>query len=1202
MATLEVHDGEGRVQFVDLARDHPVLFGTSVACDIVLSGEGISPVQGRIRWKKGRYRVEASPDAEYVVINGHKMTSSSLNQGDELTVGRCRLFMLRLDETLEARPVGPPAKRSDEEQTHVLNSPAHLHPGSTLDGGTAGGVTPTRRAGTLSSPAQSPLERDDWLVDLGLSGDRDTQAESLDDQGSVSRNQESSRTAGRAGKRQRAAVPLSRLRDWFRALRDEQALAPGQERIISSPLVAGLLLALGLLVLLGLGLRSIIVKTLADQRYNRAVEVMDDGDYRTAIRDFDSFLTGQPKDPRVGKARVLRALANVRQYISLSGGSWSTALECAQDMVRQVGALPEFRDEREELAELIIRIGEGLADRARQSADAKALQEAESSVALHAEIAGEVAPAFLKRSRLPSLLQDARAAVRKADIRARSLSDMDLALASGSAAGVYKARDGLVDQYIDLAQDRELLSRMTQANELIRRAVNVDPANKRGESSARRELLGLPTSLVLRSSLERPAAVPAVESIAYALADGFAYALDAATGAPLWQLPVGLASPFAPQPVPADSTVLVVDARHNELLRVDARSGKLVWRHDLGEPVESPPLVLGEQLYQVLPGGSLVVIELKSGEQQATVKLGEPLSRAPASDEQGRFLYVLGRRDNLFVLAREGLACLAVDYLGHEEGSLPCRPVRIGRFLIVVENHQPTDGRWRVIVLDEEGAKVKQVQQIEVPGWSWGIPASSGSVIWATGDKGGVEAFALGDYASNSPLRSLARLNHDASSSGPAFGMALSERDLWIGAGRAGHYVLDSERGELALQSALGQFGSALAPVQSAGRRVVLTFQYPLIGGVLLVGVDPVSSSVAWQTVLSAPWPTPLSRTRRGDAFETLGQTGHRYALSIDQLESGGFVEIPLPRAGETRVPSGTILSLENDGHESVVLAPGDSASAVWVQSNQTSDHWQPLELPSALAACPLAWGPNLLVPGADGRAYLIDPVTARSKAEPFVPVYNRERPGRWRAPVQLDAATVALADDAGRVRLLSLRQKPAPRLVVEAEKQLERGIVADPVPIDRALFIATADQRVRVLSARDLSPMGALSLEAPLLGSLAAVGKLCFIFDSGGGVQTAGPDGRRLWSIRLDSAAAGPPLVRDGLVWILDREGHLHARSMDDGAAREQLELGVLPCGGLLAIGNHTLVPAARGTVQPIALQRGLVSQSLTTSKKPKP
>ena len=72
MATLEVHDGQGRVQFVELGRDHPVLFGTSAACDVLLDGEGIRPVHGRIRWKKRRFRVEASPDAEYVLDQRHQ--------------------------------------------------------------------------------------------------------------------------------------------------------------------------------------------------------------------------------------------------------------------------------------------------------------------------------------------------------------------------------------------------------------------------------------------------------------------------------------------------------------------------------------------------------------------------------------------------------------------------------------------------------------------------------------------------------------------------------------------------------------------------------------------------------------------------------------------------------------------------------------------------------------------------------------------------------------------------------------------------------------------------------------------------------------------------------------------------------------------------------------------------------------------------
>src|SRR5208337_1690893 len=118
------------------------------------------------------------------------------------------------------------------------------------------------------------------------------------------------------------------------------------------------------------------------------------------------------------KARVLRALANVRQYVSVSGGTWSTALEAARQMYGQVGAEPEFRDER-----------------------------------------GEPAPAFLKRSRLPGLLEDGRAAVRKAGARAQALSAMDLAISNGSASGAYKARDALIDRYADLAQDRELIGR-----------------------------------------------------------------------------------------------------------------------------------------------------------------------------------------------------------------------------------------------------------------------------------------------------------------------------------------------------------------------------------------------------------------------------------------------------------------------------------------------------------------------------------------------------------------------------------------------------------------------------------------------------------------------------------------------------------------------------------------------------------------------
>ncbi len=146
---------------------------------------------------------------------------------------------------------------------------------------------------------------------------------------------------------------------------------------MTSPLVIGLVASLAILVGMGFWLKSIIASTIASRTFDRGVQNFDDGDYRTAMRDFDSFLAANPEDSRAGKAQVLRAFANVRQYVTAEGGTWSSALEAANEMVEQVGQLPEFRDEQVNLAELIIKIGEGLADRARQGADAKALAEAE---------------------------------------------------------------------------------------------------------------------------------------------------------------------------------------------------------------------------------------------------------------------------------------------------------------------------------------------------------------------------------------------------------------------------------------------------------------------------------------------------------------------------------------------------------------------------------------------------------------------------------------------------------------------------------------------------------------------------------------------------------------------------------------------------------------------------------------------------------
>ena len=70
--------------------------------------------------RRPRFRVEASPDAEFVLINGNKMAAGSIRQGDEIAIGSCRIFLLRNDDTIDVRQS---MRAVDDERTRVLAAP-----------------------------------------------------------------------------------------------------------------------------------------------------------------------------------------------------------------------------------------------------------------------------------------------------------------------------------------------------------------------------------------------------------------------------------------------------------------------------------------------------------------------------------------------------------------------------------------------------------------------------------------------------------------------------------------------------------------------------------------------------------------------------------------------------------------------------------------------------------------------------------------------------------------------------------------------------------------------------------------------------------------------------------------------------------------------------------------------------------------------
>ena len=119
------------------------------------------------------------------------------------------------------------------------------------------------------------------------------------------------------------------------------------------------------------------------------------------------------------------------------------------------------------------------------------------------------------------------------------------------------------------------------------------------------------------------------------------------------------------------ATVVAIDARANELVRLDAQDRRLAgggfrWASPRGTRRWS----LGNQLAQVLPSGKLLLVGLESGELESTVNLGRPLAPL-AGARRGRPAPLLAGPAGLPVRARARAACRA---LRSSISDMPMRP------------------------------------------------------------------------------------------------------------------------------------------------------------------------------------------------------------------------------------------------------------------------------------------------------------------------------------------------------------------------------------------------------------------------------------------------------------------------------------------------------------------------------------------------
>ena len=109
---------------------------------------------------------------------------------------------------------------------------------------------------------------------------------------------------------------------------------------------------------------------------------------------------------------------------------------------------------------------------------------------------------------------------------------------------------------------------------------------------------------------------------------GFAFAVNAETGAKLWERRIGRLN--ASSPAYSKHRLYIVNLVPGHIVKLDARTGKTIWKKTLPGRAESSPVVIGNSVYFGCENGELFSLSTVSGNVRWSTKLGGPVKAAPA--------------------------------------------------------------------------------------------------------------------------------------------------------------------------------------------------------------------------------------------------------------------------------------------------------------------------------------------------------------------------------------------------------------------------------------------------------------------------------------------------------------------------------------------------------------------------------------------
>ncbi|HMO14259.1 MAG TPA: PQQ-binding-like beta-propeller repeat protein [Pirellulaceae bacterium] len=900
----------------------------------------------------------------------------------------------------------------------------------------------------------------------------------------------------------------------------------------------------------------------ADQLFEMANDHYSNLSYAAALKDYNRFIEGFPKDDRVSIAKV--RVVNCELRMPFDGRDWDTVLERVKTRVPTVVDEPSFSDMHEELAVILPGTADGYALKGRGESSVEGKQR---YLALTDEVLGLVnRPEYIPSSQrqrdvVANIIESAEnnKKILAREIRmeltyADLLNKVDELVAQRKTNDAFELIRTTARDFPEIEVREPLLLARKKIGDKESELVASFESDVRVLTSEPKSFIDASIVLATKSGQ----GIEDTDELITYLVDGTVYGLSARDGEIRWQRFISLPSLMQPQWLNTEkSDLIVVDQLEHSILRLSSRDGSIIWRSVIGKPF-SEPLIDNQVLAVTTFDGELIQVDVNSGSAEKGVKLPQRLETSAASADRYPYYYQAGSHSNLYVISKQSLQCEEVVYFGHKPGNIKAAPFFFSEHLLVPING---DGYCNLHVLrtTDNGLRL-EVAQAPI--------RLNGRVVspifryrrWAIvmTDRGDLRMLEVNLSEEDMPISTVASANIEISRDLKNY-IYGSENHLYVTGKGIVRYRIQRTSARFDRQDIANTLDEFIASPLQVGDSLYHMRRRMDSAMVSVSCVDPVSMEEKWRRDFSAPLAGKLVErdgrlyglNSQGDLFEFDDATSSvdgatqvmRASNQVQDLLFNQFVSLA----------DGTYAGFSPENRRALVSIDfGKRVPANLLR-------WE--ESITAPTSEIIPMGKHVLVPTERGQVYRVDPATGRSVGAPFQPALTAQARLQWRRPVVLDGSDkFFIAESTGRMFLIQAEADRALKKLSEMEYSLP--IVSQAMHIDQNVYVVArgeVDDRILVVSVdSDLRVVNEFNLSGKMVSGPFQVGDFVMIKMEDGNLYCFSKELRQLWSYEItDDKLAGAPVYANERIMFVFESGEIKMLDANSGQTINQVSVG---------------------------------------------